>query len=182
MGPLSTKKEKAMSTAVLIGYATRYGSTREVAEAMAAVLRESGCDVKLEQLKNVHSLEGYGAVILGAPLYIGALPTDAKRFLTEQQAALTQRSLAVFALGPLSRDENEMRGAREQLDKELAKYPAVKPLDVALFSGVFDPKKLRFPDNLLTVLPASPLHGRPASDERDWTAIRAWAGGLAAKF
>ncbi|RIK32980.1 MAG: flavodoxin, partial [Chloroflexi bacterium] len=32
----------------------------------------------------------------------------------------------------------------------------------------------------LTVFPASPLHNKPASDVRDWAAIRAWAGSLPA--
>jgi menaquinone-dependent protoporphyrinogen oxidase len=171
-----------MSAKVLVGYVTRYGSTQEVAEAVAAALREGGLEAKVESLKTVRTLEGYSAVVIGAPLYIGSWPGDAKTFLTQHQAGLAQRPLAVFALGPLSRAESEMQGTRVQLDKELAKYPWIKPVDVALFAGKFDPKALRFPDSLLTILPASPLHQRPASDERDWTAIRAWAGGLAAKF
>jgi menaquinone-dependent protoporphyrinogen oxidase len=181
-GKGSDYKETAMSTSVLVGFATRYGSTQEVAEVVAAALRESGLEAKVEPMKRVHTLEGHSAVVLGAPLYIGSWPADAKHFLTEHQAALSQRPLAVFALGPLSVDENEMQGARAQLDKELAKYPALKPVEVALFAGKFDPKTLRFPDSLLMVLPANPLHGRPASDQRDWTAIRAWAGNLAAKL
>lgn len=171
-----------MATSVLVGYATRYGSTQEVAEAVAAALREGGHEVKVERLKDVRSLEGYSAVVVGAPLYIGSLLDDAKRFLTQHQAALAQRPLAVFSLGPLDLAEAEAKGAREQLDKELAKFPALKPVDVALFAGKFDPKALRFPDSLLTVLPASPLHQRPASDKRDWAAIRAWAGQLPAKL
>lgn len=171
-----------MSASIFVGYATRYGSTQEVADAVGAALRESGLQVKVGPMKNVHSLEGYDAVVLGAPLYIGSWPGDARHFLTEHQAALARRPLGIFALGPISRDEAEMKGTREQLDKELAKYPSLKPVDVALFAGKFDPKTLRFPDSLLTVLPASPLNGKPASDERDWTAIRAWAGQLAAKL
>jgi menaquinone-dependent protoporphyrinogen oxidase len=171
-----------MSAKILVGYVSKYGSTQAVAEAVAAALCESGLEAKAERLKEVRSLEGYSAVVVGAPLYIGSLLGDAKQFLTKYQAALAQRPVGVFALGPLSTDETEMKGAREQLDKELAKYPGLKPVDVALFAGQFDPKKLRFPDSLLTVLPASPLHGRPASDKRDWTAIRAWAGQLAAKL
>ena len=34
-----------MSSLVLAGYATRYGSTQEVAEAVAATLRECGLEV-----------------------------------------------------------------------------------------------------------------------------------------
>ncbi len=171
-----------MSTSVLLGYATRYGSTKEVAEAIAAVLRDSGLEVKLERIKDIRSLEAYQAVVIGAPLYIGSWPGEAKSFLTDHQAELARRPLAVFALGPLSGDDAEMKGAREQLDKELAKLPSIKPVAVALFAGKYDPKVLRFPDNLLTLLPASPLYKRPASDVRDWTAIRGWAASLPPKL
>jgi menaquinone-dependent protoporphyrinogen oxidase len=88
---------------------------------------------------------------------------------------------AVFALGPTRRDD-EWQGARAQIDQELAKYPWLAPVALELFGGKYDPAKLRFPDNLIASLPASPNHNAPASDVRDWTAIRAWAGSLAAKF
>ena len=51
-----------------------------------------------------------------------------------------------------------------------------------MFGGKYDPVKLRFPDSLLAKLPASPLHQAPASDARDWTAIRAWASDLAVRL
>jgi flavorubredoxin len=38
-------KEMTMSASVLVAYATRYGSTQEVAEAVAATLREGGLEV-----------------------------------------------------------------------------------------------------------------------------------------
>ncbi|MPN19391.1 hypothetical protein SDC9_166760 [bioreactor metagenome] len=71
---------------------------------------------------------------------------------------------------------------RAELDKELAKFPWFKPFDVEIFGGKFDPDKLRFPENLLAKLPASPLKNAPASDIRDWTAIRAWASSLSSQF
>ena len=45
-----------MSPSVLVGYATRYGSTQEVAEAIAAVLREGGLEVDLQPLRTVRTL------------------------------------------------------------------------------------------------------------------------------
>ena len=40
-----------MSASVLVAYATRYGSTQEVAEAVTATLRESGLEVDLQPLR-----------------------------------------------------------------------------------------------------------------------------------
>ena len=56
---------------------------------------------------------------------------------------------------------------RAQMDKELGKYPWLKPVTAELFGGKYNPAGLKFPVNLLAALPASPLHGAPASDIRD---------------
>lgn len=90
--------------------------------------------------------------------------------------------MAIFALGPTHVDETERQGSRAQLDKELAKFPWLIPVALELFVGKYDPAKLNLLDRLIASLPASPLHGMPASDLRDWTTIRAWANNLAAKL
>jgi menaquinone-dependent protoporphyrinogen oxidase len=170
-----------MSARILVGYATRYGSTREVAEAIAATLRESGLEIDLEPVRNVRTLERYRAIVLGAPLYIGRWHKDAQRFLSTHQEALAQRPVAVFTLGPTQPDE-EWTGVQAQLDQELARYPWLVPVASELFGGKYDPAGLHFIDKLLATLPASPLHQMPASDARDWTAVRTWASNLAAKL
>jgi menaquinone-dependent protoporphyrinogen oxidase len=167
-----------MSTSVLVAYATRYGSTQEVAEIAAATLREHRLVVDLQPMREVRTLKGYRAVVLGAPLYIGAWPKDALNFLTQHREALSKRPVTIFALGPTHDDENERKGSRAQLDKELEKFPWLTPVGVELFVGKYDPAKLHLPDRLLASLPASPLHHVPASDLRDWNAIRAWATDL----
>ncbi|MFH1632820.1 MAG: flavodoxin domain-containing protein, partial [Chloroflexota bacterium] len=162
--------------------ATRYGSTQEVAEVVAATLRDSGLEVDLEPMRQVRTLAGYRAVVLGAPLYIGRWPKDAQRFLSLHQQALTQQPVAIFTLGPTQSDEKEWEDVRAQLDRELAKVPWLTPVATELFGGKYDPAKLGLLHKLLASLPASPLHQMPASDVRDWTAIRAWARNLAAKL
>jgi menaquinone-dependent protoporphyrinogen oxidase len=171
-----------MSACVLVGYATRYGSTQQVAEVVAGTLRDSGLEVDLEPVREVRTLDDYRAVVLGAPLYIGRWHRDAQRFLSLHQEALTQRPVAIFALGPTQPDEQEWEGGRAQLDQELARYPWLAPVALELFGGTYDPAKLHFLDKLLATLPASPLHGMPASDVRNWTAIRAWASALATEL
>lgn len=171
-----------MNDRILVTYATRYGSTQQVAETIAATLREAGLAVDLQPAGKVRSLEEYRAVVLGAPLYIGAWHKDALNFLSRHQQALTRLPVAIFALGPTSTGEKEMGESRAQLDKELTKVPWLAPVALEMFVGKYDPAKLRFPDNLLTILPASPLHEMPASDHRDWTAIRTWARSLVEKL
>ncbi len=167
-----------MSASMLVTYASRYGSTQEVAESIAATLRESGLEVDFAPVRRVRTLNGYRAIVLGAPLYMGSWHKDAKRFLSQHHEALVEQPVAIFALGPTHMDEEEWRGSREQLNTELSKFPWLTPAALELFGGKHNPAKLRFPDNLIASLPASPLHNMPASDARDWTAIRAWASGL----
>jgi len=162
---------------VLVGYATRYGSTQEVAETVAATLRERGLTVDIQPMREVRALEGYGAVVLGAALYMYRWHKDARRFLSRHRKALAELPVAVFALGPVHDpyDEKEWRDSRAQLDKELAKHPWLKPVALEILGGKFDPAQLRFPINLIA-------GSEPASDLRDWTAIRDWASELAAKL
>src|SRR5512143_653876 len=158
---------------VLLAYATRFGSTQEVAETVAASLREAGLKVDLQLMRQVESLDQYDAVVLGAAIYNAKWHAEAHQFVARHQAALTQRPVAIFTLGPLSTSASTMRNSRRQLDKELTKYRWLKPVAVEVFAGKYDPKKpgMGFFERLL-----------PARDYRDWEAIRAGANALPAQL
>ena len=128
-------------------------------------------------MRQVRSLAGCGAVVLGAPLYMFRWHKDARRFLSRHREALTERPVAIFALGPVHdpHDEKEWQGSREQLDKELDQFPWLRSVALEIFGGTFDPAELSFPINLLA-------GKEPASDIRDWAAIRAWVRDLAGKL
>jgi len=166
-----------MARAVLVAFATMYGSTKEVAEAIASALRNAGVDVDVKPARDVKRLDGYGAVVLGAPLIVGKLQKDARGFLSRHEKALKELPVALFALGPCKepRDEDEWRDCRGQLDKVLAELGWLKPVAAELFGGRFDPALLKFPFNKMA-------GSQPASDARDWSAIEAWAAGLPALF
>lgn len=171
-----------MEIKVLVAYASTHGSTQEVAEAVAVTLREHALTVDLQRARDVRTLAGYSAVVLGAPLYMFHLHKDALRFLSRHQKALSGGlPMAIFAGGPIASgdgnafvDEDAWQEVHKQLDQELAKFPWLRPLAVEVIGGKFDPSRLRFPWNML---PA--LRQMPPSDLRDWEAIRAWAGSLA---
>jgi menaquinone-dependent protoporphyrinogen oxidase len=164
-----------MDTKVLVVYASTHGSTQEVAEVVAGTLREHELTVDLQRVRDIRKLEGYSAVVLGAPLYMFHLHKDALCFFSQHKEALTKGiPIAIFAGGSIeSENENERQEVRKQLDRELAKFPWLNPLAVEVVGGKFDPTRLRFPWNLI---PA--LRQMPFKDLRDWEAIRAWAGCL----
>jgi menaquinone-dependent protoporphyrinogen oxidase len=158
---------------MLVTYATRFGSTQEVAETIAAVLRDAGLTIDLQPMREVKTLDHYEALVLGAALYNTRWHSDAHQFLSRYQAILSQRPVAIFALGPLAPGSAAMRNSRRQLDKELAKYPWLTPVALEVFAGKFDPSKpgLTFFERRMS-----------ARDYRDWSAIRAWAKALPAQL
>ncbi len=166
-----------MTDSILVAFATQYGSTQEVAETVANTLRQGAAEVDLQPVGKVRTLEGYRAVVLGAPLYMFHWHKDALGFLSRHKTALLQKPLAIFALGPINNVEKEFEDARAQLDKELCKFSWLAPVDIKIVGGKLEPAKFRFPYNLI---PA--MRNMPASDIRNWDAIRAWANGLPAKL
>ena len=160
-----------IKTRILVAHASRHGSTREVAEAVAATLRAHDFAVDVMAAGEVGLLRQYAGVVLGGALYTGRLHKDARGFLARHRDALAGRTLAVFALGPRTLAPDDIAGSRAQLDRALRGVPELVPVSVAVFGGVVKPENLRFPFNRM-----------PASDARDWAAIDAWAGELALRF
>ena len=158
---------------ILLAYASRFGSTQEVAETIAATLRAVGLEVDLQPMQEVKSLDRYDAVVLGAAIYNAKWNAVAHQFVSQHQDALAQLPVAVFTLGPLSASDAAKRNSRRQLDNELAKYPRLKPVAVEIFAGKYDPSKpgMGFLDRFV-----------PARDLRNWDAIRAWANKLSAQL
>jgi menaquinone-dependent protoporphyrinogen oxidase len=156
---------------ILVAYATKHGSTREVAEKIAETLRECDREVECQPAGEVGALDDYEGVVLGGALYTGRWHRDAVRFLDRHRCAFASVQLAVFAVGPRTLDEKDVEASRAQLDNALAKVPDISPDLVAVFGGVVDPTTLHFPFNRM-----------PASDARDWEAIRVWAEQVDALF
>lgn len=154
---------------ILVAYATTYGSTREVADAVAATLAESGYDAVVRAARDVHSVGGFSAVVLGGALYFFRWHKHARKFLSKHQTSLANLPVAVFGMGPFKNVEEEYVSARRHLERSLVRYDWLVPRAVGIFGGRFDPFGLKFPHNNPS------MKQIPAGDIRDWEAIRAWA-------
>lgn len=171
-----------MTNSILVSYATRYGSTQEVAKVVAETIKKRGFSVELLPMRNVSNLHAYEAVVIGAPIYIGRWHEEMRKFLQTHQIWLQKLPVALFTLGPIHNEAQEIENAKLNVEQELATYNWVDPIEQVVFVGSYDPEKLNFAHKLLTKLPASPLHELPPVDERNWHAIRLWAEHLADKL
>lgn len=160
-----------MTAPILVAHASEHGSTREVAAAIAARLRERGLDIELRAANEVKDLTPYRGVILGGAIYVGRLHPEAVGFLHRHRNALAVLPIAVFALGPRTLEPSDLASSRRQLVRALEKEPNVDPYEIAVFGGVIDPTRLRFPLNR--------LH---ASDARDWDDIDRFAARCAQAY
>ena len=149
---------------VLVAYATKRGSTREVAADVGRVIRQSGAEVEISPAREVKNLDRYQAVVLGGALYMGRWHKDARKMLKRFRSELTSLPLAVFAMGPKETTPEALESAHAELAKALDEVPEVHPFSTAIFGGVIDPAKLHFPFSRM-----------PAGDARDWDAIQKWA-------
>jgi menaquinone-dependent protoporphyrinogen oxidase len=157
-------------TRTLVAYASKHGSTQEVARWIGSYLRDAGHDVDVRDAATVTDIDPYDAVILGGSLYMGRWHADARAFLQRHRAAIAEHPLAVFALGPLTLEEGQVAGSRRQLRKALT-HLGVRPQFAAVFGGVVDPEKLRFPFSRMA-----------QADARDWSEIEAWMGEVTIGF
>ena len=153
---------------LLVAYGSKRGSTQEVAETIADTMKSAGREVELRRAAEIEDLTPYEGVVLGGSLYFGRWHEDAARFMSKNRRELSKMPVAVFALGPKTAAPDKLGESRAELDKALLKVPEVEPRSVAVFGGVIDPAKLRFP-----------LNRMPASDARDLNGIEAWAKTIA---
>ena len=161
-----------MSDKILVAYASRCGSTGEVAEAIGQVLCDAGAAVDVRLAKNVTDVSPYRAVIVGSAIRASRWLPEASKFVETHREALSRVPVAYFLTCVILGDDTEenRRTAAAYLDpvREM-----VQPVDVGLFAGVMDYSKLSFVFRLMMK-----VMGATEGDFRDWEAIRAWADGL----
>ncbi len=161
---------------VLVAYASKRGSTAEIAEAIAAGLREPGIEVDCVEAGAVAELDGYDAVVLGSAVYMRRWRGDARHFVRAHRDALAHLPLWVFSSGPTG-DPSKDNPAWTEPGHTIKKLDKLGAREHVVFGG-------SMPAEPNGAVERSMVEGTPPEwrDRRDWDEICAWARRIAAEL
>lgn len=169
---------------ILVTYASRAGSTAEIAAAIHKTLVECGLQADLHPMSDVHDITLYRAVVAGSAIRFDRWLPEAMEFMQRHQGELQQKPFAMFVVCLAMATQNPARLEKVKQGVSGWVQPVrdlVRPVSEGFFAGVLNLSKLpwiyRIPFGLVT------LTGIFAEkDYRDWDAIRRWAKDLPTKF
>lgn len=164
-------------SSVMVIYASKHGSTREIAEAITEELRAAGLTADCLEAGHVRDLDA-DAVVLGSAVYMGRWRHEAKRLLHKHERELAGMPFWVFSSGPVG-DPAEEKDDDTWLEPRRLMEHAEKlgVREHVVFGGSLSAEPHGF-------IETSMAKGIPAEfqDRRDWEQIRAWARAIAAQL
>jgi menaquinone-dependent protoporphyrinogen oxidase len=175
-----------MTRKILVTYASRTGTTAEVAEAIAKTLtpahteplQEETWAVDVLPMQEVKDLSPYDAVIAGSAIRAGKWLPEAIQFIRAHQSALRHKPFAMYTVCITLAMSNS-----EQYRSAVSGWTSpvraiVQPLSEGLFAGMIDFKKLPFNWETLKLRATVAMGIFPRGDRRDWNVVRVWAESL----
>jgi len=161
---------------VLVAYASRFGSTRGIAECIAEKLQQQGTPAEAQLVEAAGDLGGYDAFVVGSAVFAGHWMEEATEFVRRHRAVLASRPVWLFSSGPIGARAKKHEPVEP---KEIAGLRrAVGPRDHRVFFGAWDRGKLDrgtlgFAERIVA------KRFLPEGDWRDWQEIEAWATDIA---
>jgi len=165
-----SKSGDQMKDKILIAYASRCGTTGEIAKAMADTLQAAGKSVDVRLAKHVTSLADYKLVMIGSAVRAAQWLPEAVEFVKETRLILRRVATAYFTVClTMAEDNDSSRRAAAKYVEPLYEYHHAD-LE-GFFGGCLDYKRMSWLDR--TIMKAH--GGRAQGDYRNWNAIQAWS-------
>jgi menaquinone-dependent protoporphyrinogen oxidase len=156
---------------LLVAYASKYGSTAEIADVIGQELRKRQHQVEVKSVEDVDSLDRYDGFVIGSALYAGGWMKSAVSFLRSNEEGLKSHPVWLFSSGPTGQgDPNQiLEGWTFPEDLE-AVTEKIQPKDIFLFHGKIDPDRLSSTERMIIKSVKATV-----GDFRDWLVVRGWA-------
>jgi menaquinone-dependent protoporphyrinogen oxidase len=167
-----------MDRKLLVTYASRTGSTAEIAASIAKTLSQKGATVELLAVQEIKTISPYYGVIVGSPIRQSRWLPEAMTFLQDHRAELIQKRVATFTVCitlAMSNGEQYRRAVAEWIAPVRRR---VQPVSEGLFAGRLDFSKLPLGLDTAKLRMTAALGIFPKDDRRDWKAIEVWAANL----
>lgn len=158
---------------VLVAFASRHGSTEAIALEISKRLVEAGCSVTTRSAELVDDPSPFDACVIGSAVYMGRWMPAARDFVSRHHVALRAKPVWLFSSGPVG---NPAKPETDPTDATAALVD-LRAIEHRVFAGRIDHAALSFPERI-----AVQVVGAPDGDFRNWTAIHAWADGIAAEL
>ena len=161
-----------MEKRVLVTYASKYGSTGGVADAIGRELCRTGVAADVVVIINAVNLSSYQGVVIGSAIYMGKWMPEAIDFVKKNRDIMRQVPVAYFLVCmSLSHPTEENRAkVSSYMDPILKAVPEIRPVGIGTFAGALDYNNLSWINKKILK-----SKGTPEGDFRDWNAIRTWA-------
>jgi menaquinone-dependent protoporphyrinogen oxidase len=164
-----------MNGEVLIAYASKHGSTAEIAEAIGRAIRETGLTADVRPARDIRDVSAYGRVVVGSAVYMNKWQGDAIDFLKRFEADLATRPTWLFSSGPT--------GGTPEAEPKVAEILAAQPDppgEVATRAARIGVRgHVTFGGRTGDEMTGLLERWLPRGDWRDFDAIRAWARSVA---
>ena len=161
---------------VLVTYASKHGSTAEIADAVARTLRDAGVDAECLEVHEAKSLDPYDAVVLGSAVYMKRWRGEARRFLHRHADELSKRPFWIFSSGPVGSPAEDPDPEWIEPQKVVAEAERLGVRGHVVFGGRL-PEHGGFTSRAMSRNIPEELH-----DRRDWDEIDSWAKSVAAQL
>ena len=155
---------------VLITAGSKHGSTAEIGDAIATVMRKHGLEVTIRPPSAFTSITGYDAFVIGSAVYAGRWREEVKEFVDRHALELRDHDVWLFSSGPLGdplKPEDDPIDAVAMMEKTGAREHRV-------FAGNLDKGKLGLGERAV-VRAVRASYG----DFRNWDAIISWGTEIA---
>ena len=159
---------------VLVAYASKHGSTAEIAQAIADELQTAHLEADVQHVADIDRLAAYDAVVLGSAVYVGRWLPEAVAFVEAHGATLADRPVWFFSSGPIGEPEPMPRGDPEGIT-EMSKKVGVR--EHRVLAGRIDRADLSLGEKMIVRVVRA-----PEGDFRDWPAVGAYAHQIAAEL
>ena len=156
---------------VLVAYASKHGSTAQIATAIAEEIRRHDLEVDCLPAADVRDVERYDAVVIGSAVYMKRWQGDARHLLRRHRREFSERQLWIFSSGPVGKDADPSWSEPGGV-VELAEKLGVR--DHVVFGGSLPEEPHGFVQKAMVRDTPEELR-----DLRDFDEITRWAAGIA---